>query len=163
VSTCSYNHSVLTTKEEPPPPDAVLEALRAVAGEATDASARAITDACRKRCPDAKAREIAHFIHYRGQRANGIGNMTAFLIAKVPEHFEGRAFYLYRDQEARRIKAHFETQRQNLEETRKMCQDILNGSSSDETELAWAMERLSEIDHDLTRITQQEEQSLQAE
>lgn len=44
-----------------------------------------------------------------------------------------------------------------------MCQDILNGSSTDKTELAWAKQRLSEIDHDLTRITQQEEESLHAE
>jgi hypothetical protein len=145
----------------PPPPSVIIESLRMVAGEATDATARTIVAACQNRRPDARPREIAHFIRYRGERAQGIANMQAFLIAKVPEHFEGRAFELFREENNRRIQSKYDAQRKALQETLEMCRGLVETDEPDCAEdKAWAIERLAEADRDFARISAEEEKEL---
>jgi len=140
-----------------PPPPIVITALREVVGEATDQDAEKLVHACRQIRADAKPGEIAHFIRFRGSRASGIGNMAAFLIAKVPEHFKGKAFELYRDEELRRIRARFERQRRDLEETRISCKDILESHLTDEADRLWAKERMEVLDDELKSLNAQEQ------
>jgi len=94
-------NSSLTTLNHPSTSSAspqIVRALRQHTPRIDDDAVRRLTNACRRRAPDATDEEIVHFIHLKAS-SPGIKAPIGFLIAAVPKCFEGESLRQFREAE----------------------------------------------------------------